>query len=253
MTDETTRTKKAGLSPIEVGAGAGAAVITAFASSYLGTAGTLTGAAIASVVGTVSTSVLRNSAKTSAERVKQTTTRLRDTRVEHVRATDVRPVESEDVDPYGTQLFGAPYWIDPEPRAGSGRTERLGPAGATGADPASTWEAPTQRHTGAGPDETRVSGSPAGRRYGPGAPGPTSRATDPGAISPAIGAARPGTGPAAGAGGPGSGAAAGAGGPETGATRPAPGQTGPGVSGTGRSGTPPERRRGCGGCVVGGS
>src|SRR6185503_6636682 len=95
MTDETTTTKRAGLSPIEVGAGAGAAVIAAFASSYLGTAGTLTGAAVASVVGTVSTSVLRSSAQTSAHRLKQTTTRLRDTRVDQVRATDVRPVESE--------------------------------------------------------------------------------------------------------------------------------------------------------------
>ena len=255
MTDETTRTKKAGLSPIEVGAGAGAAVITAIASSYLGTAGTLTGAAIASVVGTVSTSVLRNSAKTSADRLKQTTTRLRDTQVEHVRATDVRPVESEDVDPYGTQLFGAPDWIDPEPRAGADRTERpglagatgadpgstweaptqrltsadrterSGLAGATGADPGSTWEAPTQRLTGADPGRGRVSGSPGGRPYRPGAPDPTPRATGPGATPPAVGAARPGTWPVARAGGHG-----------TSATRPPTRQTGPGASGIGRSG-----------------
>ena len=134
MTDETTTTKKAGLSPIEVGAGAGAAVIAAFASSYLGTAGTLTGAAVASVVGTVTTSVLRSSAQTSAHRLKQTTTRLRDTQVDHVRATDVRPVESEDVDPYGTQLFRASNWIDPD---------------GTRADPGSSWE--TSTHHLAGP------------------------------------------------------------------------------------------------------
>jgi hypothetical protein len=116
MTDETTTTKKAGLSPIEVGAGAGAAVITAFATSYLGTAGTLTGAALASVVGTLSTSLLRNSAQTSAERLKHTTARLRETGVGHAGATDIRPVESEDIDPYRTQLFRTSDWIDPEAR-----------------------------------------------------------------------------------------------------------------------------------------
>jgi hypothetical protein len=153
MTDETTTTKKAGLSPLEVGAGAGAAVIAAFATSYLGTAGTLTGAAVASVVGTVGTSLLRSSAQTSAHRLKQTTTRLRDTRVQHTEVTDVRPVESEDVDPYGTQLFGASDWIDPETRG------RL--AGPTAADPGSSWEPPTQRLSG--PD-----GTTAGRPYLPG-------------------------------------------------------------------------------------
>jgi hypothetical protein len=134
MTDETTTTKKAGLSPIEVGAGAGAAVITAFATSYLGTAGTLAGAALASVVGTVSTSVLRSSAQNSAERLKHTTTRLRDTRVGHADATDIRPVESEDIDPYGTQLFHTANWIDPETlrnhgRSDPDRTRQIGPGG----------------------------------------------------------------------------------------------------------------------------
>jgi hypothetical protein len=50
------------LKPLEIGAGAGAAVITAFASSALGVAGTVGGAAVASVLTTVSTSVLRHSA-----------------------------------------------------------------------------------------------------------------------------------------------------------------------------------------------
>jgi hypothetical protein len=140
MTDETTTTKKAGLSPIEVGAGAGAAVITAFASSYLGTAGTLTGAAVASVLGTVSTSVLRNSAQNSAERLKEKAARLRETRVQQTGVTDVRPVESEDIDPYGTQLFRAPNWIDPEPRPSTAPGYGVGanPAGTRGAGPRGT-------------------------------------------------------------------------------------------------------------------
>ncbi|HST66794.1 MAG TPA: hypothetical protein VLM05_16535 [Mycobacteriales bacterium] len=120
MSNDTT-TKKQGLRPLEVGAGAGAAVITAFASSYLGTAGTLTGAAVASVVGTVSTSVLRSSADRSAERLRQTTARLRETRTGTMpQPTDVRPVESDAdrVDPEGAQLIGAP---DP------GRTARRWP------------------------------------------------------------------------------------------------------------------------------
>lgn len=110
MSNDTT-TKKQAMRPLEVGVGAGAAVITAFASSYLGTAGTLTGAAVASVVGTVSTSVLRSSADRSAERLRETTARLRETRTATTpRPTDVRPVEgdADRSDPYGTQLFGAP-------------------------------------------------------------------------------------------------------------------------------------------------
>lgn len=97
MTTDTT-TKRTGLKPVEIGAGAGAAVITAFASSYLGTAGTLTGAALASVIGTVSASVLRNSADRSAERLRQSTARLRE--------IPGRP-GTGPVDPYGTELFGA--------------------------------------------------------------------------------------------------------------------------------------------------
>lgn len=119
MTDEPTTTKKARLSPIEVGAGAGAAVITAFATSYLGTAGTLTGAAIASVVGTVSVSVLRHSADTSAERLKATTTRLRQTRVRQTGVADIRPVESDGgLDSYGIEPPHAADWIDSETRTG---------------------------------------------------------------------------------------------------------------------------------------
>ena len=223
MTDETTTTKKTGLSPIEVGAGAGAAVITAFASAYLGTAGTLTGAAIASVVGTVSTSVLRNSARTSAQRLKQTTTRLRETQVHHAGVTDVRPVESEDVDPYGTQLFDASDWIDSDAGAGRDRTGRPGLLGPTGADPGSSWTRPLG---GADPDATGIVGSPAGPPVRPGAAGPVPRVTGPaaGSAAPWTGSARPWPG-------------TGTGGPGAGATTPVTGLNEPVASGTG-SGDP---------------
>ena len=121
MSTDTT-TKKPELKPLEVGVGAGAAVITAFASSYLGTAGTLTGAALASVVGTVSTSVLRASAARSAERLRETTARLRETRTGSMpRPTDVRPVESGS-DPEGPE--GAPLLGAPDPGAGGRRPDR---------------------------------------------------------------------------------------------------------------------------------
>lgn len=113
MTNDTT-TKKRDLKPVEVGVGAGAAVITAFATSYLGTAGTLTGAALASVVGTVSTSVLRKSADRSAEKLRRTTVRLRETgRVgpelgrRSAGTATAATTTTHDIDPYGTQLFGA--------------------------------------------------------------------------------------------------------------------------------------------------
>src|ERR671910_3812599 len=79
MTDNTSTRTRPELKPLEVGVGAAAAVITAFASSYLGTAGTLTGAALASVVGTVSTSLLRTSVQRTNESLLRTTARLRQT------------------------------------------------------------------------------------------------------------------------------------------------------------------------------
>jgi hypothetical protein len=123
MSNDTTTTKRA-LKPLEVGVGAGAAVVTAFASSYLGTAGTLTGAALASVVGTVSTSVLRTSADHSAERLRQTTARIRQTRASAMPApTDTHPVETGTTGTTGdqpaAQLLGAP---DPDPTAERTRT-----------------------------------------------------------------------------------------------------------------------------------
>jgi hypothetical protein len=95
MSTDTT-TKKLELKPLEVGVGAGAAVVTAFASSYLGTAGTLTGAALASVIGTVSTSVLRTSAATGAESLRRTTERLRTTRTGP--EMDAGAIEAEQAD-----------------------------------------------------------------------------------------------------------------------------------------------------------
>ena len=94
-------TKKLELRPLEIGVGAGAAVVTAFASSYLGTAGTLTGAALASAVGTVSTSVLRASADRGTESLRRTTERLRTTRTGPELA-------SHQIDPDGSRLAGAP-------------------------------------------------------------------------------------------------------------------------------------------------
>src|SRR5829696_1757245 len=80
MTDNTSTRTRPELKPLEVGVGAGAAVVTAFASSYLGTAGTLTGAALASVIGTVSTSLLRTSAEQTNESLHRTAVRLRQAR-----------------------------------------------------------------------------------------------------------------------------------------------------------------------------
>jgi hypothetical protein len=79
MAEKTSTTTKTELRPLEVGVGAAAAVVTAFATSYLGTAGTLTGAALASIVGTVSTSLLRSSAQRTNESLQRTTSRLRQT------------------------------------------------------------------------------------------------------------------------------------------------------------------------------
>jgi hypothetical protein len=114
MGNDTT-TRKLEMKPVEVAVGAGAAVITAFATSYFGTAGTLTGAALASVVGTVSTSLLRSSADRSSEKLRETTARLRETHSATTpRPTDIRPVESgtDRTDLHGTPLLGAP---DPAP------------------------------------------------------------------------------------------------------------------------------------------
>jgi hypothetical protein len=80
MTDNTSTRTRPELKPLEVGVGAGAAVVTAFAASYLGTAGTLTGAALASVIGTVSTSLLRTSAERTNESLHRTAARLRQPR-----------------------------------------------------------------------------------------------------------------------------------------------------------------------------
>jgi hypothetical protein len=224
MTDETTTTKKTGLKPIEIGAGAGAAVITAFASSYLGTAGTLAGAAVASVVGTVSTSVLRSSADASAQRLRARTAQLRDTRVGRPGPSGARSVGS-DIDPYGTQLFGTPDWIDPDATSTLG----AGPTGTEPTDPAGT--VPTSPFgpglTGTGP------GGPVGaapHRNGPAQPGSGgpygSGATGPGG-GPVTG--RPSSGPyGSGPGGPGEG-------PVTG--RPGSGPYGSGPGGTQATGS----------------
>jgi hypothetical protein len=145
MTNDTT-TKKRELKPVEVGVGAGAAVITAFATSYLGTAGTLTGAALASVLGTVTTSVLRSSADRSAEQLRRTTARLRETHAGPPSPTDTRPVENDTQHPTGTHRTGIdstgsidPYGTDPVDPYGTHLFGALNPEGiqtpATVAEP----------------------------------------------------------------------------------------------------------------------
>jgi hypothetical protein len=141
MAEKTSTTTKTGLRPLEVGVGAAAAVITAFASSYLGTAGTLTGAALASIVGTISTSVLRTSAQRTNESLARTTSRLRHTVAgpEWRRgSTAVDPgVAAVDQDELA-RLTAPPAGPDP---AGTG-SFRTGPAGA-GSEPADERAAPT--------------------------------------------------------------------------------------------------------------
>jgi hypothetical protein len=63
------------LKPLEIVVGAAAATVTAFASSALGVAGTLGGAGVASVVTTVSSTVLRHSAERTNETLRRTTRR----------------------------------------------------------------------------------------------------------------------------------------------------------------------------------
>ena len=126
MSTDTT-TKKLELRPLEIGVGAGAAVVTAFASSYLGTAGTLTGAAVASVIGTVSTSVLRASADRGAESLRRSTERLRPGRTGP-------ELGEREIDPDGSRLAGAPDVADMAEPAGAERDRVLGATGAaTGA------------------------------------------------------------------------------------------------------------------------
>ena len=125
MSTDTT-TKKLELKPLEIGVGAGAAVVAAFASSYLGTAGTLTGAAVASVIGTVSTSVLRASADRGAESLRRSTERLRPSRTGP-------ELGEREIDPDGSRLAGAPDVADLADVAEPAGAERDRVLGATGA------------------------------------------------------------------------------------------------------------------------
>ncbi len=91
MSENTEKTSKLELKPAEVAAGAGAAVVTAFASSALGVAGTLIGAALASVLATVSFAVLRRSAERADESLRRTNARLRQVAVRASASAPVRP------------------------------------------------------------------------------------------------------------------------------------------------------------------
>jgi hypothetical protein len=91
MSENTEKTSKLELKPAEVAAGAGAAVVTAFASSALGVAGTLIGAAFASALATVSFAVLRRSAERADESLRRTNARLRQVAVRVPASAAVRP------------------------------------------------------------------------------------------------------------------------------------------------------------------
>jgi hypothetical protein len=65
------------LKPREIAVGAIAALITAFASSVLGVAGTIGGAAVGSVLTTISGSLLRHSAERTNERLRSSNSQLR--------------------------------------------------------------------------------------------------------------------------------------------------------------------------------
>src|SRR6266566_6167049 len=143
MSENSPPKSKLELKPIEVGVGAGAAVVTAFASSYLGIAGTLTGAALASVVGTVSTSVLRTSAQRTNESLQRSTSRLRQAMV-------VR----------GTGTASGATRVDP----GVAAVDVTGPAGTAGNDPDRTAaaEAAGAREGAGAPGRTAGSGASGG-------------------------------------------------------------------------------------------
>ena len=131
MSDNTSTKKRLELKPLEVGVGAVAAVVTAFASSYLGTAGTLAGAALASVIGTVSTALLRTSAERTTESLLRTRARLRQpvtgpemgggsTRVDPGIAAMEEPSVAAAVESTGTDPAAGP--------PGAGQVGPLGPA-----------------------------------------------------------------------------------------------------------------------------
>jgi hypothetical protein len=79
MSEQNQERPRLALKPVEIVVGAGAAIVTAFASSALGVAGTVGGAAVASVLTTVSSTVLRHSAERTNESLRRTNGRLRQT------------------------------------------------------------------------------------------------------------------------------------------------------------------------------
>jgi hypothetical protein len=72
--DSTEKPKGAGLSPVQIAAGALAAVSSAVLLSFFGVAGTLTGAALASVISTVGASLYSTSLNKTNERLRRALT-----------------------------------------------------------------------------------------------------------------------------------------------------------------------------------
>ena len=76
-TDQHPKTSALGLTVPQILAGAAAAASSAYAASYLGVAGTIVGAALASVVATVATATYSHAAHRSTDLVRRTAGRLR--------------------------------------------------------------------------------------------------------------------------------------------------------------------------------
>lgn len=75
--DQHPKTNTLGLTAPQILAGAAAAASSAYAASYLGVAGTIVGAALASVVATVATATYSHAALRSTDLVRRTAGRLR--------------------------------------------------------------------------------------------------------------------------------------------------------------------------------
>lgn len=135
MSENTDKASKLELKPAEVAAGAGAAVVTAFASSALGVAGTLIGAAFASVLATVSLAVLRRPAERADESLRRTNGRLRQVAVR--------------VSPSAAPAPAASAGSAATPATGSAETSAAGSAeslaattGSAAAPATGTWASP---------------------------------------------------------------------------------------------------------------
>jgi hypothetical protein len=115
MTTEQPQKIWSGIDIVKIGAGGLAAVSAAVAASSLGVAGTLAGAAIASVVGTVGTELYANSLKRGYGRLRRAKPDL----VDVPRTGDAVPIPSA-TDPDATTVFPAVTVASAQAAAGAG-------------------------------------------------------------------------------------------------------------------------------------